>query len=150
MPHGEGFANSLSGSEIGEKIPTVDLLQPGDIVLWRGTIPNISSHLISRVGIYASHGKGYDRGSDGVEFRPINTFAHFVEGRRPSALQGSGAAGAVQTNPGKLSKIAFEHDKLSCKLHDHAVTSTILGAQRHGNVLLNDRISHATSFLVEK
>ncbi len=149
LPQGEGFANSLAGSEIGEKIPTVDLLQPGDIVLWRGTIPTISSQLISHVGIYAGHGKAYDRGSDGVEFRSINTFAHFVEGRRPSALQGSGAAGAVQANPSKVSKIAFEHGKLSCKLHGHAVTSMILGANGHGNVLVNDRISHAASFLVE-
>ena len=57
--------------------------------------------------------------------------------------------GAAQANPSKVSKIAYEHGKLSAKLHGHAVTSMILGASGHGNVLVVDRISHAVSFLVE-
>ena len=76
-------------------------LAAGDLVFWSGTDPKYPPGVITHVGIYVGGGKVVDRGDARVEERPMSTFRHFVEGRRPkfapagATSDASAHAGAV-------------------------------------------------------
>lgn len=83
MPQGPSYANSLAGDEIGARVASETQLNAGDLVFWSGTDPKFPPGVITHVGIYIGGEQVVDRGSVRVEERPMSTFRHFVEGRRP-------------------------------------------------------------------
>jgi cell wall-associated NlpC family hydrolase len=84
MPQGPSYANSLAGDEIGARLGSQRELQQGDLVFWSGTDSKYPPGVITHVGIYVGGGKVIDRGDSRVEERPMTTFRHFVEARRPN------------------------------------------------------------------
>ena len=94
IPKGEGISpshpDSLAGNEIGPSI-TRGRLKPGDLVFFANTTPGDPPGVVTHVGIYAGHGMMLDRGTfqNLVQLRSLDTFRHFVEGRRPKVLRQS-------------------------------------------------------------
>lgn len=53
-PPGPGYANSLAGSEVGEKVPP-GARQPGDITMFMNTYGNYKEGVITHIGIVNSN-----------------------------------------------------------------------------------------------
>lgn len=58
---GAGFANSLSGPEVGERIANISDVRPGDLVFFRNTYGEWPFGTITHVGIYAGNKRMIDR-----------------------------------------------------------------------------------------
>lgn len=87
MPQGPGYANSLSGDEIGPYV-SFDRLQPGDIVLFKNTYGTYPVGTITHVGIVVAPGEMVHRPTADrpVERVSLSNWKHlFADGRRPVA-----------------------------------------------------------------
>ena len=85
LPQGPGYANSLSGDEVGIYVAAAHL-QAGDIVLFRNTYGNYPEGAITHVGISVGNGAFVprptaDRPVEQVEI--TGWLSVFAEGRRP-------------------------------------------------------------------
>jgi NlpC/P60 family len=150
MAQGAAFANSLAGDEIGPKITSKSMLQPGDLVFWRKTYAEFAhSPVITHVGIYAGNGKVVDRGSSGVHYRSIDTFSDFVEGRRPRCFDAARGADIAGASPHKVSKIELIKGNVSAKVRGAPARVLRLAADSTGAVMINGQRVHASSFLIE-
>lgn len=89
LPQGPGYANSLSGDELGPYVGYASL-QPGDIVTFRNTYGSYPVGTITHVGIYVGNGEMVHRPTAA---RPVERVALagywqglFAEARRPIAV----------------------------------------------------------------
>lgn len=127
LPQGPSYANSLAGDEIGIKVPSEAHLAAGDLVFWSGTDPKYPPGVITHVGIYVGGGKVVDRGDARVEERPMSTFRHFVEGRRPkfapagATSDASAHAGAVLGSAAAVIRAEAQRQALSPSSVDGAL-----------------------------
>ena len=150
MPQGAGYANSLAGDEIGVKIATKLQLRAGDLVFWRKTFSKFAnSPVITHVGIYAGNNHIVDRGDSGVHVRSMDTFPHFVEGRRPRCIDTAGGPDVAHAQPNKVSKIELVNGRVSAKVRGVSLSAAKLGADSTGAILINGQRVRAASFLIE-
>lgn len=87
LPTGEGYANSLSGDDIGEKIVKEKDLLPGDLVFFKNTYGDYSGGVITHVGIYIGNGFMVHRSTSSKPVQKVllseyYSGAKFKEGRR--------------------------------------------------------------------
>ncbi|HEY9909628.1 MAG TPA: NlpC/P60 family protein, partial [Thermosynechococcaceae cyanobacterium] len=81
---GEALANSFFGEDVGQIIPDIASLQPGDLIAFGGTYGGYPKTTITHVAVYVGNGEMVDRGTTDrdVTRRSITTFPHFVAGVR--------------------------------------------------------------------
>jgi cell wall-associated NlpC family hydrolase len=145
IPKGEGISpshpDSLAGNEIGPSI-TRGRLKPGDLVFFANTVPGYPPGVITHVGIYAGHGMMLDRGSfqNLVQLRSLDTFRHFVEGRRPKVLRDD-----------NLYRTAIDllGGKVVAKLNGRDTEDLTMAASAEGQILVNHEPAHPTLLTVE-
>ncbi|MBA3975354.1 MAG: hypothetical protein C0504_14200 [Candidatus Solibacter sp.] len=114
-PLGPGYANSLAGGEIGEKVAP-GAHQPGDIIMFMNTYGNYKEGVITHVGIIT--------GSDEFVHRPTMSkpvsrdalsWGRIAEIRRPKSMAAAKAGGQ--------SAKVFVHDGKACAIRSgHAVS----------------------------
>lgn len=109
----EAHANSLSGDEIGQKVPE-NQARPGDIVLYQNTYGDYRRGVITHVAIFAGNGEIIHRPTFA---KPVCVerlhYATIAEIRRPRALISAGNV-AVASHAAKI----FLHDGRASALKD--------------------------------
>lgn len=86
LPQGPDLANSFAGDDVGELVPRLEQLAPGDVVMFRDTYGYFPAGTITHVGIYVGGGEFVHRPTAA---RPVEKAALagywadvFAEGRR--------------------------------------------------------------------
>ena len=86
LPQGPGLANSFAGDDVGELVPRLEQLAPGDVVMFCNTYGDYPAGTITHVGIYVGGGEFVHRPTAA---RPVEKAALagywadvFAEGRR--------------------------------------------------------------------
>jgi len=99
LPQGPGLANSFAGDDVGELVPRLEQLAPGDVVMFCNTYGDYLAGTITHVGIYVGGGEFVHRPTAA---RPVEKAALagywadvFAEGRRVPGVS-AGPAGDVE------------------------------------------------------
>ena len=107
-PLGPGYANSLAGSEIGEKVPAGGH-QPGDIIMFMNTYGNYKEGVITHVGIITGKNEFVHRPTMS---KPVSkdalSWGRIAEIRRPKSMAPAKVA--------SLSAKVFVHDGKACAI----------------------------------
>ena len=87
FPTDEGYANSLSGDDIGSRIEEISDLMPGDLVFFKNTYGEWPDGTITHVGIYCGNGEFIHRSTIAGPVEKQSLFSYhegkkFLEGRR--------------------------------------------------------------------
>ena len=150
LPQGPDLANSFAGDDVGELVPRLEQLAPGDVVMFRDTYGYFPAGTITHVGIYVGGGEFVHRPTAA---RPVEEAALagywadvFAEGRRVPGVS-AGPAGDVErlkvfAHGGKVRAFhsGREVDATKVKLFVH---SGKLG------VVVNDQTVQATSLTLD-
>jgi probable lipoprotein NlpC len=112
---GPGYANSLAGGEIGEKVAP-GAHQPGDIVMFMNTYGNYKEGVITHVGIITAKDEFVHRPTMSAPVsRNSLSWGRIAEIRRPKSMAAAKAAGQ--------SAKVFVHDGKACAIRaGHAVS----------------------------
>ena len=84
LPTGSGMANSFAGDDVGSRVPSLNEIQPGDIVMYKNTYGNYPEGTITHVGIYEGNGMLIHRPTAAKPVTRINVaYSRIADIRRP-------------------------------------------------------------------